>query len=265
MRAGATDPRPPTRWDGLGRLCILAGAVLAVGVVVPPLFGLAHRYELAEAVQFSVLAMVVPPLLAIGASWSRPGPKRRPPDGAPSGAGAPADGHRRNRSQARSAICTAAFMAAAVAWRTPGAVGALERRSFLLPLEAASLVVVGVAFWLDLVGSGSLVLRASRPLRALMAAVAMWTVWTVAYLGGFSGASWYTGFHHAAGGGLSAAADQQFATGVCWFFAAVAFMPVVFWNLLVWLRTEEEVEAGRDPHRPVATGSAPVEQSPVGS
>ena len=46
-------------------------AVLVVAVVVPPLFELARRYEVAEAVQFSVLAMAVPALIALGAPWGR--------------------------------------------------------------------------------------------------------------------------------------------------------------------------------------------------
>jgi len=45
------------------------------------------------------------------------------------------------------------------------------------------------------------------------------------------------------------AADQQFSTGVLWLVAAVAFMPVIFWNLLTWLRSEDELEM--DQHRSV--------------
>ena len=126
-----------------------------------------------------------------------------------------------------------------------------------------ALVAVGAGFWLELVESGRLVPRARRPLRGVMAAVGMWTVWTVSYLGGFSSTSWYTGFHHLAGH-LSAGADQQFSTAVCWLVAAVAFMPVVFWNLLVWLRSEEDVELGRGTPVPEASPSR-MGGSPVSS
>jgi cytochrome c oxidase assembly factor CtaG len=136
------------------------------------------------------------------------------------------------------------FMAAVVAWRTPTAVDAIERHSWFLAAEVASLLAAGGAFWLELLGSGPLVSRARRPMRAVMAAVAMWSVWTVAYLVGFSSTSWYTAFHHVAGRGLSVAADQQFSTAVLWLVATLAFMPVVFWNVLAWLRAEEQPDAG---------------------
>ena len=144
----------------------------------------------------------------------------------------------------RSTLLLGLFMVSAVAWRTPGAVDALERHPWLLVLEAVSLVVVGVAFWSELVETGPLMARSRRPLRALMAAVAMWTVWIVAYLVGFSSSAWYPAFHHVAGHGLSTAADQQLSTGVLWFFAAVAFMPVVFRNVIVWLRAQDDSDLG---------------------
>ena len=85
--------------------------------------------------------------------------------------------------------------------------------------------------------------RVRRPLRGLMAAVAMWTIWTVAYLAGFSSTSWYPAFHHLAGRGLSARSQSAVRDGS---FVARggpdSFMPVVFWNLLAWLRSEESRE-----------------------
>jgi hypothetical protein len=72
----------------------------------------------------------------------------------------------------------------------------------------------------------------------VLAALTMWTVWVLAYLGGMSSTGWYDAFHHVAGVGLSAAADRQVSAAVLWAVAAVAFVPVVFWNLLTWLRTE---------------------------
>ena len=144
----------------------------------------------------------------------------------------------------RSTLLLVLFMGGVVAWRTPGAVDALERDPWLLVAEAASLAVVGVAFWSELVESGPLIARSRRPFRAVMAAVAMWTVWTVAYLLGFSSSAWYPAFHHVAGHGLSTIADQQLSTGVLWFFAAVAFVPVVFRNLFVWLRAQDDADVG---------------------
>jgi cytochrome c oxidase assembly factor CtaG len=239
--------------------------VLGVVVVLPPLFGLVRRYEFVEAVQFSVYAMVVPALIALGAPWEGFGspPGRRTELGrVPSWLDRLVSRRQRHRSPTRSALVLAAFMAVVVAWRTPGAVAALVAHPWFVALEAASLAVVGVALWLELVESGRLAPRARRPFRAVMAAVAMWTVWTIAYLGGFSSTTWYTGFHHLAGRGLSAAADQQFSTAVCWFVAALSFMPVVFWNLLTWLRSEDDLDTGlpraMPEVAPVRVGPSPV-------
>ena len=268
MTAGLTGPHPPAMSDNMRRLLSSVALVLAAAVVVPPLFGLARRYEFVEAGQFSVYAMVVPALLVLGAPWEGFGRAR-------------ADRHSRggrvslwvdrlasrrrlHPSLALSTLILAAYMAAVVAWRTPAAVAALRLHPGLIALEAASLVVVGVAFWLELVESGRLVPRPRRPFRAVMAAVAMWTVWTIAYLGGFSSTTWYTGFSHFAGHGLSAAADQQFSTGVCWFVAALAFMPVVFWNLLAWLRSEDDLDVALYMHV-AEVGGTPRGHGPVSS
>jgi hypothetical protein len=44
-------------------------------------------------------------------------------------------------------------------------------------------------------------------------------------------------------GGLSAAADQQIATAVLWFVAAASFVPVIFWDAMMWLRTDADPDA----------------------
>jgi hypothetical protein len=56
---------------------------------------------------------------------------------------------------------------------------------------------------------------------------------------GLSNHDFYRNFRHV-GGGLSAAADQQIASAVLWFAAAAAFVPLIFWNALLWLKTDED-------------------------
>ena len=68
----------------------------------------------------------------------------------------------------------------------------------------------------------------------------MWTVWVIAYLMAMSPNPWYRTFHRATRPVLSLAADQQLTTGLMWLIAAVAFMPVVFWNLNQWLKSEDD-------------------------
>jgi cytochrome c oxidase assembly factor CtaG len=69
---------------------------------------------------------------------------------------------------------------------------------------------------------------------------------------GLSEHGFYRNFHHAAGG-LSSAADQQVASAVLWLAATVAFVPLVFWNAMQWLKTEDpdtELQAlARDERR----------------
>ena len=224
MSLEAAEERPAATRDTLRRVCLLGAAgLLAIVVLVPPLSGLARRYEFVEALQFSVLAMELPALVVLGARSAPRRPARRRPG---------------------SAFYLGLFMGAVIAWRTPVAVDALQRLPWLVAAEVLSLVPVGAGFWLQLVQSPRGLPASNRPVRAAMADVAMWTVWIVAYLVGFSSSSWYKAFHHVAGRGLSTAADQQFSTAVLWFMAAVAFMPVVFWNLAAWLRSEDQQAAG---------------------
>ncbi|MGI9008621.1 MAG: hypothetical protein ACR2FU_20945, partial [Streptosporangiaceae bacterium] len=49
----------------------LAGAVLAVAVLVPPAGTAATRFVFAQALQFAVLAVVAPALIVLGAPWRR--------------------------------------------------------------------------------------------------------------------------------------------------------------------------------------------------
>ena len=120
------------------------------------------------------------------------------------------------------------------------AVDALARHRWLVLVEAATLVAVGVGLWLELVESPPLVPRLPRPGRVALAAVSMWTVWILAYLVGLSHASWYPAYPHHAGTGFSLSADQQLTTGMMWFVSACAFIPVVYWNLIRWLQSEED-------------------------
>ncbi len=241
------DPHQALR-SGLFVLAI----VLLVAWLIPPLTTLARRYECVEAVQFSFFLVVVPALAVIGAPWRRLGLASRHPlpediEGAPSGAEAslPAVDRlalgRRRHPEAWRAVCFAAlYVAAAIVWRTPLAVNALAWHPWLVAAEALTLVAAGVALWLELVESPPLVPRLSRPNRIALAAVSMWVIWVLAYLVGLSHSSWFVAYSHHAGSGLSLSADQQLATGLMWFVSGCAFIPVVYWNLIRWLQSEED-------------------------
>jgi cytochrome c oxidase assembly factor CtaG len=158
-----------------------------------------------------------------------------------------ADSRKRHPEPDRSVAFAVPELCVFVAWRTPAAVDWLAGGAWRALLEAAVLVLAGVGFWLEIVESPPLSPRSTRPVRMAIAASGMWTIWVLAYLVGLSHANWYRAYHHVAGRGLSLAADQQLMTGVLWAIAACAFVPVVFWNLIVWLRSEEDPD--RELHR----------------
>jgi cytochrome c oxidase assembly factor CtaG len=213
------------------RVLWVTAVVLVVASIVPPFSGWLRRYEWTEALQFSVLAIVGPALLALGAPWRELGLGPR--------AEALSESRRRHPEATRTVAFVCLELCAFVAWRTPAAVNWLQRGGWQVLVEALVLVPVGVAFWLECVESPPLVPRSTRPVRIAAAAFAMWTIWVLAYLVGLSHADWYRSFGHVAGRGLSLAADQQVTTGALWFVAACAFIPVIFWNLMAWLRNEE--------------------------
>lgn len=246
MSGGAAASSPRTGTRDLRRLATVAAGILCVTATVPQLGHAIAHDEVVATLQFSVLAMVVPALLVLGAPWrsfARPGRNRA------SGldrALVQLDARRRaHPGLARSGSFLALDVAVMVAWRMPVLVDAVARTGALAVVESACLVAAGMLLWLELVESPPLEPRSSKPRRAVLAALAMWSVWTVAYIEAMSGSDWYTAFRHVAGSGLSAAADRQMSAGVLWAVSAAAFMPVVFWNLFAWLGNEGARDDGR--------------------
>ena len=232
MTGGSARERPHVWFDRARPWLAGGGVVVAVLALVPPLGGLATRYQVIETLQFAMLAIAVPALIVLGAPWSTRA-LARPAERL-------AAGRRRHPELLRCACFVAVDLAVIVAWRTPSSGGRVASSRWLVPLEAVSLIVAGIGLWLECVDSPPIAPRMAPPRRAMVAAVAMWAVWITAYLGGFSHTSWYGAFHHVAGQGLSAPADQQLSTAVLWFVAAAAFAPVVFVDVLRWLRTEDD-------------------------
>jgi cytochrome c oxidase assembly factor CtaG len=147
---------------------------------------------------------------------------------------------RRHAGAWRSVGMASLYLAGVVVWRIPTTVDALARHPWLAVVEAVTLGIVGAGLWLELVESPPLTPRLSRPHRVALAAVSMWAIWIMAYFVGLSHASWYHAYTHHAGAGISLSADQQLTTGLMWFVSACAFVPVVYWNLIRWLQSEED-------------------------
>jgi cytochrome c oxidase assembly factor CtaG len=220
--------------------CLLAAAAVAVVALVPPLGSVARKTEYAAALQFSLLAIALPALVALGAPWSRLGlaaaAGRRERAGP---LDLLAERRLRHRELPWSLLFIVADLVVAAGWHAPVAVASVSRHPWLVLVEGATLLLAGIGLWLELVSSPPLAPRSGHLRRAVLAALSMWVYWILAYLVGMSNHGFYPNFHHVAGG-LSAAADQEFASVVLWLVAAVAFVPLIFWNALTWLQSEED-------------------------
>ncbi len=202
--------------------------------MAPPFGTSARRSDWAEALQFLVLALVAPRLLVASEPWR--------PLGLGNVAATLAEARRRHPERLRSAAIVGAALACLVAWRTAAAVDALHAGGWPLAVEAISLTAAGTALWLEMVASAPLAPRSARPLRMAIAAVSMWTVWILAYMIAMSPGDWYPAYRHTPGHGLGVAADQQITAGVMWLVAGACFVPLIFSNLLAWLRSEEDAD-----------------------
>lgn len=235
----------------LRSVSLLVGLVLWVLFLVPPLFGLARRYEFVQALQYCVFAFWVPALITVGAPWSALGLTSGEAYGITPGgervtplrlkwldrvqlARSRVSGHR------RVIVTGFIFVALEVFWRIALMVDESVTHPWLFVVESLSLVMAGVALMTNLIESPPLHPATTRPHRLAASAVVMWVVWIVAYLDGMSRNSWYHNFVHVAGRGLSQSADQQFSAAIMWIVSASVFIPIVFWNLAYWLKTEED-------------------------
>ena len=138
MNDGAATVRPrehAARW----RLWCLVGAVVVVLLaLVPPLSRLARDSEYGAAIQFSLLAIVLPALVTVGAPWRLLGlAGNGSPDMPPRIVDRVADHRRRHRELPWSLAFIAADLGVVVAWHAPGAVAAVAQHGWLVPLEGA--------------------------------------------------------------------------------------------------------------------------------
>ncbi len=226
------------RHHSLRRASAIVGIVLWVGWMVPPLSSGARHYEFAQALQYAVFTFVAPVLIAVGAPWRAVRWASAALDGTRRG-DARIERHNRSSGQRRLIARSAVLVLIAILWRVAPVVDALVRHPLMVVLEALTLTGAALGVFIDLVDSPPLRARTARPMRIGVSAVVMWAVWIVAYLNGMSATSWYTVFAHHPGG-LSLPADQQLSAGSIWLFSAASFVPIVFWNLMHWLQSEED-------------------------
>lgn len=251
MSIGFRHSDQSTRVETFRGSLALLGLILWVVFLVPPVTVLANRYETVQAIQFMMFAAVVPALFSTGAPWRRlhlaSGERHEIGlDGQRISPQRPllidrwAIAHASQRGDRRAVGLVLLFVGLVVFWRSAPVVNAIEHHFLFTVVESLTIVIAGSLMWLDLVESPPFTPGTTRPFRIGMTAAAMWTLWVVAYLEAMSHDSWYSAFHHVAGQGISLSADQQLTAGAMWFLSAVAFLPLIFWNLIHWLESEED-------------------------
>lgn len=235
--------KPPRAWvPGLRGLLSVVSILVFVLAIVPPMWGWSLHYGFVQAIQFCIFGFGAPALFVIGAPWTgfRPSPDPTNLDNQPAWFRRWNARRVREKAQSRALSAAVAVVAFTLFWRVAPVVNALVHHSWLVAVEAVTLFIPSMFLMVELVESPPLVPGISRPYRIGVSAVVMWSAWVVAYLAGMSHDSWYTAFHHVAGSGISASADQQLSAGFVWFLTAAVFVPIVFWNLVQWLQSEED-------------------------
>ncbi|HET9080713.1 MAG TPA: cytochrome c oxidase assembly protein [Trebonia sp.] len=227
-QAEATQAPSPGRrrgyWPGAAAVVTL---LLAAGLpeMVP------GRHLFVQTIQFAAFAMVIPALVVLGTPWTP----------------------RFARLPLRGAAATAAvFIGVCLAWRVPPALDALARHPVLQVPELATLLLAGLALWLQLVGSPSSEVRLGRPQRAAVAAIPMWSVWAIAYVLGFANHAVVSGYD--VSGSLGAVTDQEITAIVTWAISAACFIPVIAVTMLAWLHDSSGpgLATAEEPQRPAA-------------
>ena len=234
---------PSKAWvPGIRGYLSILGIILVLLTMVPPVWSWSLRFGYVQSIQFSVLAFVAPVLIAVGAPWRGLRPKGDVQDlnNQPAWLRRWNSRRVREKAQFRALSAATATIVMSIFWRVPTMVNILVHHPLLVPIEALTLVVASLLLMVEIVESPPLSPGISRPYRIGISAVVMWSVWVVAYLAGMSHDPWYQAFHHVAGRGISAVADQQFSAGFVWLLSAVVFLPIIFWNLVHWLQSEED-------------------------
>ena len=228
MKTGVAPERSGAVTLPIRRWSLLGAALVCLLTFLPPVSSLAHRYELGQILRYGLWAMVVPTLVVVGAPWRHA-----------AWAETLAQRRRRHPELWRSVGFVLVYGLVVVWWFTPMSVRATWSHPWLKVIEAVTLIAGGIGLWLELAESPPLAPRVGGLRSVVLGTAAMWLVWIEAYLVAMSQSGWYRNFHHAAGQGLSQAADQQVADVILWFMATVVFVPVIFMDAMQWLHGEQ--------------------------
>jgi putative membrane protein len=218
----------------LRSLCFYVGLVTLLIAVVSPIEYHGYDYFYLHMIQHLLLLLAVPSLLVAGAPWqplllAPPLRLRRRAYRAilherwarPLRAGA--------RLLVSASVAVAAFNIVMVAWQIPGPFDLSERSGTVHSLMNASMLIVGILFWLQIVASPPLRVRMSPAGQAIALVLTNFVMFILAMsMSLFTHHSWYSVYDHVPGVGIPAFGDQQIGAGLLWvcgdFWAVPAFV-----------------------------------------
>jgi putative membrane protein len=261
LRGMAADARrggdtPP----GLGRevAAFYGGLFVVVLALLSPLAYWSAHYIWVRSVQDVLLANLAPVFLVLGAPWlvlRRGLPLRLPRAHGPGrGAGAgrdpgtgrePGTGHEPDPGRAArltrlSVLTVVAFNVAWCAWHLPALYDGALRYPAAYAAEVMTYLGLGVAFWLQLIGSrpSSPALAPLRRVALLAGTIIVSTVLGMVLVFGYGLA--YPGYAAPGRRVLSVVYDQQAGGAVLWVLVLLAYVTVGVALLIRWLNDEEE-------------------------
>ena len=218
----------------LRSLCFYGGLATLLIAVVSPIEYHGYDYFYLHMIQHLLLLLAVPSLLVAGAPSQ---PLLLAPPLALRRRGYRAIVHERwarplracARLSVSAPVAVAAFNIVMVSWQIPGPFDLSETSGTVHWLMNASMLLVGVLFWLQIIASPPLHVRMSPGGQAIALVVTNFVMFILAMsMSLFTHHSWYSVYDHIPGVGIPAFGDQQIGAGLLWvcgdFWAVPAFV-----------------------------------------
>lgn len=215
-----------------------AGLAVLVIAVVSPIDYYASEYFFVHVIEHILIMFLAPVLIVAGATWTPltfgipAGPRRQIVRAVARGAWfAPLRALRRLLSRPQVAVIT--FNVVMVAWQLPVLFNAAESNQALhIWAMHGSMLVAGVAFWLQIVDSPPFRTRgtASLQIEAIVGTNVVMFVLAMS-MSIFTNHAWYPAYSRVPGVSLSPFADQQIGAAILWvcgdFWAAPTLIHVI--------------------------------------
>jgi cytochrome c oxidase assembly factor CtaG len=215
--------------------CGLCAVLVAL---VSPLGYWSGHFIWVRSLQDVLLAVVAPGLIVLGAPWLM----------LARGAGALRAGDSVAWDRPGPVVVTAAFNAVWLGWHLPGPYDAALRYPAAGAAEVITYLGLGIAFWLQLIGSKPLAPRFAPMSRFMLVAATVVTTSVLAMVLMFDNGELYRGYAGPAHRVLSVVSDQQVGGSVLFAVALPPLIVVAVALCIRWLATEESeaLDAGFD-------------------